>query len=167
MPLPQIIFFVVVYGFFVPLPLCLKKNLPSSTAPCSAFLFARWDVAQFINHRIKPIRSSDLLSWIFFLFWVALLVKINKRKSHLEWSQEASRGSPHTLNTAHCPSQTQQKAESMHLDTPLLFEQKEERLFSSSATAQPMRHCPIKKPLYIKLPVYLINNGTSQWTFCS
>ena len=46
--------------------LLLPISLPFHTAPGSFFLSAKWNVAWFINHWIKPTRSLNLFSWILF-----------------------------------------------------------------------------------------------------
>ena len=43
----------------------LPHSCTHFTAFQSALLFSRWDASQFMNGWIKPIRSSDLLGWIF------------------------------------------------------------------------------------------------------
>ena len=49
---------------FVSRHLSVYKNLPYYTTAWSTFLLARWNIAWVINHWIKPMRTSDLLSWI-------------------------------------------------------------------------------------------------------
>ena len=44
--------------------LSVYKYLPCYTTAWSTFLLARWNIAWLINHWIKPMRTSDLLSWI-------------------------------------------------------------------------------------------------------
>lgn len=51
---------------------CGDKSFPFHVTSWN--ILARWDVALFMNHFIKPIRSSNFLSWICFLihtikFW--------------------------------------------------------------------------------------------------
>ena len=43
------------------------KNLPFCTVLQSSLLYTRWMLPWSINHWIKPIRSSNLLSWIWLL----------------------------------------------------------------------------------------------------
>ena len=50
-------------------PVSAYKSLPFCTAPLGTSLLTRWDAAWFMNHSIKSIRSSNLLSSIFVLFF--------------------------------------------------------------------------------------------------
>lgn len=91
-------------------------------------------------------------------FTLHVLVKINKRKAHLKWSQEASRGSFH--DPALCQLQTPTGREvpcTSGGKSTLLLKQEEHRLSPCSATAQPVTDCPNlanEKPLYFELTVY-------------
>lgn len=61
-------------------------NVSNRTTTQNAFLLAGWDAAWLINHWIKPIRSSKLLSWILFyqqfLYIGSFLVGINVYSVH-------------------------------------------------------------------------------------
>ena len=61
----------------------LPTSLSFCTAPWRSFLYARWDVAQFMNHWIKP-RPSCILRFIAF-FTIAKMWKQSKCSLIDEW----------------------------------------------------------------------------------
>lgn len=70
------------------------KRLPFCVTPLSTSLLARWDAACFMNHLIRPTRSSNLVSWILVFFNTGKIIEPNKvimfKKNHF----------PHQLSTS-------------------------------------------------------------------
>lgn len=54
------------------------KRLPFCITPPSTSLLARWDAACFMNHLIRPTRSSNLVSWILVFLNTGKVIEPNK-----------------------------------------------------------------------------------------
>lgn len=54
------------------------KRLPFCITPPSTSLLARWDAACFMNHLIRPTRSSNLVSWILGFLNTGKVIEPNK-----------------------------------------------------------------------------------------
>lgn len=66
-------------------------------------------------------------------------VEINKGNSHLKWSREARRGSPHALPLQVNYGLQQEERHTLQVHTALLLQQKED--FLPCSAIQPMRNC--------------------------
>lgn len=64
---------------FLSCPVSAHKSLSYLYSFWGSSLVARWDAAWFMNRSIKPIRSSDLLNWLFIALrwlWLPRLPKV-------------------------------------------------------------------------------------------